>query len=72
MAYRWRSGRKGRPHLRRRTQPGEDDNDRSDDVREDDADSAQDVPAHHLAVHRSPGLRAALRNKHGLDEHRQQ
>lgn len=51
---------------------GEDDNDRSDGVREDDAGGAQNVPVYHPAVHFSAGLRAALRNTHGLYEHCQE
>ena len=67
-----RCGLKNQPYRRRRTCIGEDDNDRSENIGEDDADGAQDVPVHHPAVHRSPGLRAALLKTQWLYEHRQQ
>lgn len=51
---------------------GEGDNQRIGDVREDDADCAQDAPVHHPTVHGSARLRAALRKEHGLCKHRQQ
>lgn len=60
------------PYRMRRAQQGEDYNDRSDGVGEDDAHGAQDVPSDHPAVHGSAGLHAALRKKHGLYEHGQQ
>lgn len=60
------------PYRMRRAKQGKDDNERGDGVREDDADGAQYVSPDHPPVDGSAGLRAALRKKHGLYEHRQQ
>ncbi len=60
------------PHHARRIHQGEDNNERRSDIREDDVYCAQDVPVYDPTVHGSTGLRVALRESHGLHEHRQQ